>query len=137
MAKKKKKLQQNSAYKKIILKITQRMNSNSRQKDLKHQEESMKSAISDLKNNHLKSEIEANFNKLSNIPLYKQYMLGTSFPREYKDLETKKYTYLGNLDREIWWTILMVKKYKSEINIFLQKHLNSIIFLRIIQLNLI
>ena len=117
------------SYKKIILKITQLTSSNRRQKDFKSKDESMRRAISYIKKDYSRNEVELNFNKLSNIPLYKEYMLGTAFPKEYKNLETKKYTYMGNLDTEIWWTILMVKKYQSEINSFLKKQENFYSFL--------
>lgn len=79
-----------------------------------------KRAISYLKSNHNRNETEKYFSQLLKVTYYKQYLVGTLFPKKYKEIETEKYTYISDIETEIWWTTIAINAYSEEINNFLK-----------------
>lgn len=75
-------------------------------------------SVSDLKNKFSRKETEKYFSKLSKLDTYNKYMLGAKFPKEYRDIEVHQRTLIGNLDTEIWWTILALNEYTNQLNCF-------------------
>lgn len=76
-------------------------------------------AISKFKINSNEDLISKYFSKLFNHPLYKKYIKGVDFPTSYNKIETNDTLLKGDLNQELWWNILTVNEYSSEINEFI------------------
>lgn len=74
--------------------------------------------VSDLKNKYPRKETEKYFSKLSKSDIYNKYMLGAKFPKKYQDIEIDQRAKWGDLDTEIWWTILALNEYANQLNNF-------------------
>ena len=76
--------------------------------------------------NYLKKDaamrlVENNFSKLISNPLIKNNILGSTFPIDYKDIETEAMVSQGTLEQEVWWTYLNVIYHSEKINLFISK----------------
>lgn len=74
-----------------------------------------------LKQNAPKHLVETNFSKLVSNPLIKNNILGSTFPVDYKDIETEAQISRGTLEQEVWWTYLNVIYHSEKINLFISK----------------
>lgn len=105
--KKNNKSKSNSEQKKFFLKIEQ----------LKHPTK----IVNYLKQNAPKHLVESNFSKLVSNPLIKNNILGSTFPIDYKYIETEAKMSKGTLEQEVWWTYLNVIYHSEKINLFISK----------------
>lgn len=76
-------------------------------------------AISNFKKTPNKEVIEKNFHLLSNHMLYKSFIKGICFPQTYMEIEFDNPLFKGNLDQELWWSLLTICEYTTEINEFI------------------
>ena len=76
--------------------------------------------------NYLKKDaamrlVENNFSKLISNPLIKNNILGSTFPIDYKDIETEAMVSQGTLEQEVWWTYLNVIYHSEKITLIITK----------------
>jgi hypothetical protein len=74
-----------------------------------------------LKKDAAKRLVKNNFSKLISNPLIKNNILGSTFPINYKDIETEAMVSQGTLEQEVWWTYLNVIYHSEKINLFISK----------------
>ncbi|QOG11842.1 hypothetical protein [Arcobacter sp. FWKO B] len=101
-----------------------KLNSNSEQKNFFLNIAKLKNPIritKYLKENAPKHLVENNFSKLISHPLMKNNILGSTFPINYKDIETEVIVSQGTLEQEVWWTYLNVIYHYEKINFFIYK----------------
>jgi hypothetical protein len=106
------------------LKKRKKSKSNSEQKDFFLKIAQLKNPIritKYLKQNMPKHLVENNFSKLISNPLIKNNILGSTFPVDYKDIETEATISQGTLEQEVWWTYLNVIYHSEKINLFISK----------------
>lgn len=106
------------------MKKRKKSKSNSEQKDFFLKIAQLKNPIritKYLKQNTPKHLVENNFSKLISNPLIKNNILGSTFPVDYKDIETEAKISQGTLEQEVWWTYLNVIYHSEKINLFISK----------------
>lgn len=106
------------------MKKRKKSKSNSEQKDFFFKIAQLKNPIGItkyLKQNTPKHLVENNFSKLISNPLIKNNILGSTFPVDYKDIETEAKISQGTLEQEVWWTYLNVIYHSEKINLFISK----------------
>lgn len=106
------------------MKKRKKSKSNSEQKDFFLKIAQLKNPIritKYLKQNTPKHLVENNFSKLISNPLIKNNILGSTFPVDYKDIETEAKISQGTLEQEVWWTYLNVIYHSEKINFFISK----------------
>lgn len=106
------------------MKKRKKLNSNSEQKNLFLNIAKLKNPIritNYLKKDAAKHLVENNFSKLVSNPLIKNNILGSTFPVDYKDIETETIVSQGTLEQEVWWTYLNVIYHSEKINFFISK----------------
>lgn len=86
-------------------------------------------SVNYLKKNHSKKDVEKHFSKLANV--FKEQLIGVTFPKNYENIETNKTTIWTDLENEIWWSLLSIELFSKEINSFMnlsEKYYHFLIF---------
>ncbi len=65
------------------------------------------------------NELRAHLKNLSKEIAYKKYIVGNPFPRRINELKQTPPLIYSNLDRELYWSALVIKLFINEINSFL------------------
>lgn len=82
---------------------------------------SLRHGISHLKSNYSFNDIEDLINILLNVPYYRTIILGCPFPNQIEKLANYPILYaVDDIEREFYWSAIIIKKYSNKINSFIK-----------------